>query len=104
MASSIRLKTRLKDGVTTIRAIIRHPMETGFRVDEESGEVVPAHYIKLVTIKHNGNTVMSCDWSRAVSKNPYLSFMFEGAKSGDSIELIWLDTKGKSDQTTSVID
>lgn len=103
MASSIRLKTRLQDGVTTIRAIIRHPMETGFRVDEETGEVVPAHYIKLVTVKHNGNTVMSCDWSRAVSKNPYLSFMFEGAKSGDSIELVWLDTKGESDQITSVI-
>ncbi len=103
MASSIRLQTRFKDGVTTVRAIIRHPMETGFRVDQETSEVVPAHYIKLVTINHNGNTVMSCDWSRAVSKNPYLSFMFEGAKPGDTIELMWLDTKGKSDQVASVI-
>ena len=103
MASSIRLKTRLKDGVTTVRAIIRHPMETGFHVDEETGETIPAHYIKLVTIKHNDKTIMSCDWSRAVSKNPYLSFMFEGANTGDKLELNWVDTKNKTDSVETLI-
>ena len=101
--STIRMRTRLNNGVTEVRAIIRHPMHTGFGVDEETKELIPAYYIRHVTIKHNDNEVMSCDWSRAVSKNPYFSFMFEGAESGDTIELSWVDTKGKTDSATSVI-
>ena len=102
--SSIRVRTRLREGITTVRAIIRHPMETGFRLDEETQEVVPAHYIKLVTIKHNGETVLSCDWSRAVSKNPYLSFEFSGAMVGDKLEMAWLDTEGKTDHAETIIE
>ncbi len=102
--STIRIRTRLKDGITTVRAIIRHPMETGFRFDEETQDVVPAHYIKLVTIKHNGEVVMSCDWSRAVSRNPYLSFVFTGAKPGDTLQLDWLDTEGKTDIVETTIE
>lgn len=104
MASSIRLKSRLKDGVTTVRAIIRHPMETGFHVDEETGEVIPAHYINLVTVKHNERVILSCDWSRAVSKNPYLSFMFDGAKPGDKLVLNWIDTKNNTDSVETLIE
>lgn len=103
MSSSIRLKTKTRNDVTTVRAIIRHPMETGFRVDKESGELVPAHYIKLVTVKHNDQIVLSCDWSRAVSKNPYLSFMFEGTKTGDKLELSWIDTKDETDTFETLI-
>lgn len=102
--STIRVRTRLKEGVTTVRAIIRHPMETGFRIDEETQEVVPAHYIKLVTVKHNGETVLSCDWSRAVSRNPYLSFEFTGATAGDKLELAWLDTEGETDSAETIIE
>lgn len=104
MSSTIRLKTKTRNNITTVRAIIRHPMETGFRVDENSGELVPTHYIKLVTAKHNGQIVLSCDWSRAISKNPYLSFMFEGAKTGDKLELGWLDTQGKTDSIETQIN
>lgn len=103
MNSSIRLKTKLRNNITTVRAIIRHPMETGFRIDDETGELIPAHFIKLVTVKHNNKMVLSCDWSRAVSKNPYLSFMFEGAKTGDKLELSWFDTKEKTDTFETVI-
>lgn len=104
MASSIRLQSRLRDGITTVRAIIRHPMETGFHVDEETGKVIPAHYINLVTVKHNGKIILSCDWSRAVSKNPYLSFMFEGAKHGDKLELSWVDIKNNTDSIETLIE
>jgi len=104
MASTIRLKTKTKDGITTVRAIIRHPMETGFRIDSETSELVPAHFINEVLVKHNDNVVMSCDWSRAVSKNPYLSFMFKGADSGDKLELIWRDNKNNSDSIETLIE
>jgi sulfur-oxidizing protein SoxZ len=104
MSSSIRLKTRTNAGVTTVRAIIRHPMETGFRIDNETAEIVPAHYINRVILKHKGNVVMSCDWSRAISKNPYLSFMFKGAKAGDKLELIWNDNKNNTDSIETLIE
>ncbi len=95
--SAIRVRSHLKDGVAIVEAIIRHPMHTGFGIDEDTKEIIPAHYIKLLTVKHNGNTVISCDWSRAVSKNPYFSFMFEGASKGDELELSWIDTEGETD-------
>ena len=99
--SGIRIKTRLRDDVAQVRSIIRHPMETGFRVNRETAEVIPAHYIQLVSITHNEKIVMECDWSRAVSKNPYLSFEFSGAKTGDSLSLTWVDNFGET-ETTSV--
>lgn len=104
MASSIRLKTRTNAGVTTVRAILRHPMETGFRIDSEDGELIPAHYINQVTVKHNNNVILSCDWTRAVSKNPYLSFMFKGAQIGDKLELSWHDNKNNTDSLETLIE
>jgi sulfur-oxidizing protein SoxZ len=103
MASSIRLKTKIRDGVTTVRAIIRHPMETGFRIDSETNEFIPPHYINEIVIKHNGSVVITCDWSRAISKNPYLSFMFEGATIGDKVELSWTDNRNNVDSTETLI-
>ena len=103
MASTIRLKTKTRNNVTTVRAIIRHPMETGFRIDDETGERIPEHYIKKILIKHNSNIIFSCNWSRAVSKNPYLSFMFKNSKIDDKIEITWFDTKDSTDSLETVI-
>ncbi|HIP68010.1 MAG TPA: thiosulfate oxidation carrier complex protein SoxZ, partial [Chromatiales bacterium] len=45
----------------------------------------------------NGKTVMTAYWSGGISKNPYLSFKFKGAKAGDTVKLSWADNMGKSD-------
>ena len=103
MTSTIRLKTKIKNNITTVRAIIRHPMETGFRISNETGKLIPAHYIKKVLVKHNNIIIFSCDWSRAVSKNPYLSLMFGNSKVGDKIEITWFDTEGNTDILETVI-
>ena len=103
MTSTIRLKSKTKNNITTVRAIIRHPMETGFRIDIETGDLVPEHYIKKVLVKHNAKVIFSCDWSRAVSKNPYLSFMFKNSKIGDEIEIAWFDSKDNTDSLETVI-
>jgi len=95
MARDIKVRTRITDGVATVRCIIRHPMETGFRVDSETGKPVPAHFIEQVCCYHRDELVLQCDWSRAVSKNPYLSFRFSGAQSGDIIRIAWVDNLGE---------
>lgn len=97
MANTIKVRTSIKDNITTVRVIIRHPMHTGFGTDEETGKYIPAHFIKHVIIKHKDKTVLHCDWSRAISRNPYLSFMFAGAMAGDPLTISWEDNKGDSD-------
>jgi len=103
MGDSIRIRTEHHDGWTTVRSIFRHPMETGFRVDAETGQTVPAHYITEVLCRHGADIVLRCEWSRAVSRNPYLSFEFSGARPGESISLAWTDNLGASDSATVTI-
>ncbi|MHC8440753.1 MAG: thiosulfate oxidation carrier complex protein SoxZ [Candidatus Eutrophobiaceae bacterium] len=103
MGKSIRLRTRLRQGTATVRAIIRHPMETGFRIEANTQRLVPTHYVEEVIATHNGKIALRCDWSRAISKNPYLAFEFNGAQVGDIVELAWRDNLGKTDKRETTL-
>lgn len=95
MAKPIKIKARNKDGLTTIRALMSHPMKVE-KKDKKTGKVKPAHFIQTVTCEHNGKAVLTAEWGAAVSANPYLSFKFKGANKGDTVKLSWVDNKGKS--------
>jgi len=95
--ASIKIRAKLSGDVTTVKALIKHPMETGLRKDKKTGKKIPAHFIQEVKCEHSGNAVMTALWGGAVSKNPYLSFKFKGAKAGDTLKLSWVDNKGESD-------
>lgn len=101
---TIRMRATVSDGVTSVRSIIRHPMDNGYTADPQSGEIRPAHYIQEVTCRHNDRVVLRCDWSRAVSKNPYLAFEFTGAGAGDSLTIAWRDNHGATDSASIVIE
>lgn len=103
MGDSIRVRTSFHEGLTTVRAIIRHPMDTGFAKDPETGAPIPMHFIREVECSHGGEVVLRCEWSRAVSRNPYLSFEFTGAKPGDAITISWRDNREQSDTATVAI-
>ena len=103
MANSIKIRAKAKGGVTTVKSLMTHPMETGLRKNKKTGELIPAHFIQEVVCKHNGNVVMSTEWGAAVSKNPYLSFKSSGGNKGDDIELTWKDNKGESDTASAQI-
>ena len=83
--------------MTAVKALINHPMETGLRKDKKTGKKIPAHFIQKVTCEHMGKTVITAHWGTAVSKNPFISFKFNGAKSGDTLKISWVDNKGESD-------
>ena len=104
MGSSIKVRTSIREGIATVRTIIRHPMHTGFEIDATTGEIIPAHYIETVTVRHVDKTIMQCDWSRAVSTNPYLSFAFSGARAGDPLSISWKDNKNGSDSVEVKIE
>ncbi|MGD2075013.1 MAG: thiosulfate oxidation carrier complex protein SoxZ [Gammaproteobacteria bacterium] len=101
--ASIKIRAKIDGDVTTVKALISHPMETGLVKDKKTGKLIPAHFIQEVTCDHGGNNVMTAFWGPAVSKNPYLSFKFTGAKAGDSLTLSWVDNKGESDSIETKI-
>jgi sulfur-oxidizing protein SoxZ len=100
---SIRLRASNKGGVATVKALITHPMETGQRKNKKTGKKVPAHFIQTVSGKHNGKEVVLAEWGPAISKNPYVSFQFAGAKKGDSVEITWSDNKGGSESASTKV-
>jgi sulfur-oxidizing protein SoxZ len=95
--SSIKIRIKPVESACLVRILISHPMETGRRLDKESGETIAAHFIQEVKIEHNGKVIARCQFGTAVSRDPYLSFRLRGAKSGDSVRVSWLDNLGQSD-------
>ena len=95
MDNTIRVRTKLEGDVVQMRVLISHPMETGLRKDD-AGQIVPAHFIELVSFTHKERTILSAQWGPAVSRNPYLSFKFRGAAKGDKITISWVDNQGGS--------
>jgi sulfur-oxidizing protein SoxZ len=96
MAGGMKIRAQIKDGVTEVKMVIIHPMETGRRKND-FGELEPAHFIQLVTATINGKAVMEAQWGTGISKNPYLTFRLRNAKLGDKIGVRWEDNKGQSD-------
>jgi len=103
MAKSIKIRAKTKEGVTTVKALMTHAMETGLRKDKKTGKMIPAHFIQNVTAKHNDKEILNAEWGGSVSKNPYLSFKFEGGAKGEEVEISWSDNKGGSDSASAQI-
>lgn len=91
----IKMRAQLKAGITEVKMLMSHPMETGRRKND-LGEVVPAHFIQLVTATLNGRAVFEAQWGTGVSKNPYLTFYLNNAKVGDKIGVVWHDNLGEA--------
>jgi sulfur-oxidizing protein SoxZ len=103
MANAVKVRTKLDGDVALIRLLISHPMETGLRKDPE-GQLVPAHFIELLTITYKDRTVLSAQWGPAVSRNPYLAFRFKGAQKGETIKISWVDNMGESRTDEAAIE
>lgn len=97
MAKSIRMKAvSSKDGIVEVKALINHPMESGMRKDKQSGQFIPAHFIKSITVTANEQIIMTALWGVGVSKYPFVGFKYKGKK-GDKVKLVWVDNKGEQD-------
>ncbi len=79
------------------------PMETGLRKDKKTGKKIPPNHITEVTAEHDGNVAMTANCGGATSQNPYLSFKFTGAASGDKITITWVDNMGMGDSAEAAI-
>jgi len=90
----IRARALLQsDGVCEIKALMRHPMETGQRKDE-AGNAIPAHFITEVKASVGDRVLMQSFWGAAVSQNPSIGFRATGLNEGDQVAVEWTDNKG----------
>jgi len=103
MASKIKVKVKLNGDVAEVKSLMLHPMETGSRKDPDLGATIPAHYITELTFLNNGQNVMTVHCSTAVSRDPYFSFSFSGAKAGDTLAVRWVDNLGETDSVEAVL-
>lgn len=98
MAPTIKLSAKLKGSVADIKSLMLHPMDTGSRINPDTGNTIPAHHITQLIFTNNGKQVMVANFSTAISKNPFFGFSFEGAKAGDILKASWVDNLGEADE------
>lgn len=82
----VKARAKVKDGVITVKALMTHPMESGFRKDKKTKELIPANYIETVTISKGGTVAATATLTGGISKNPYVAVSFAGA-AGDKIKI-----------------
>ena len=100
---NMRMSAKLKDGITEVKMVINHPMETG-RKKDDFGALIPQHFIQQLSVMLNGKTVLEAQWGTGIAKNPYLTFRLKGAKVGDKLETNWLDNLGETGQGEVVVE
>ena len=81
-----------KGEIIEIKTLISHRMESGQRTDE-TGERIPRNIIKKFICTYNDEVVFEADWYPAISANPYQSFHYKAAESGE-FTFTWKDDDG----------
>jgi sulfur-oxidizing protein SoxZ len=92
----IRLK-RVDADTTEVSVLISHPMETGQRVNPQTQEKIPPHFVQKLTFLHNGREVAVMDLAQGVSKDPLIAVRIARAVKGDTIGVRWSDNLGGKD-------
>jgi sulfur-oxidizing protein SoxZ len=103
MARQTQIRAQMKEGAAEVRVRVTHPMETGQRVNPQTKEKIPAHYIQKMTFSVNGKQVAVTDLGPAISKDPLVGVRLKGAKAGDKVTVSWNDNKGESGSAEAVI-
>ena len=93
MGDPMRIRATENGGVTEVKILMKHDMESGQRKDA-TGKVIPEWHINTVTAKIKDKEVFAAQFGPAVSKDPFLNFKVKGAAKGDKISVTWLDNRG----------
>jgi sulfur-oxidizing protein SoxZ len=95
----INVPAKAKKGeVITIKTLISHEMETGYR-HNNVGKRIPRNIITSFVCTYNGQEVFRADLYPAIAANPFLSFTTVATASG-TFEFEWTGDNGFS-QTES---
>ena len=103
MNYSTRMKITEIGGAHQILCEIRHPMESGDRLDPNSGNKIPANYITQVVFRVNEEIRAELLLGKYVSKNPVVGTQINYLSAGDRIHILWQDISGNSGETVGQI-
>ncbi len=95
--ASIRIsvpKTAQVGDVIELKALIQHPMESGFRRGSR-GEVIERDIITRFECHYDDELVFEADFFPAVAANPLITFHTRAVRSG-TLEFRWTDQAGVS--------
>jgi sulfur-oxidizing protein SoxZ len=80
-------KTARRGDTIEIKALILHPMETGFRPGT-NGRIIPRNIIEHFSARWNGEEIFAMTFSPALAANPFVSF-FTVARESGRIDFLW---------------
>lgn len=78
--------------VIALRALIAHPMETGYRPGAD-GRVLPRDILRRFSCRYDGELVFAAELHPAIAANPYLAFHMLATASG-TLEFEWTGDQG----------
>lgn len=79
--------------IIEIKALIRHPMETGYRVDAR-GQPIQRHIVQRFTVTYGDEEVFRMDLTQGVAANPFIAFHTVATRSGELV-FTWEDDRGE---------
>ncbi len=89
----VRVPATAKPGeMIEIKTLISHEMESGQRRDAQ-GKPIARKIINTFSAAFNGKTVFEATWHPAISANPYQSFFYKAAETGEFV-FVWKDDDG----------
>jgi sulfur-oxidizing protein SoxZ len=89
----VRVPEKARAGeVIEIRAMIDHPMESGFRLNNV-GKPIPREIVESFVCEYDGREVFRATLHPAISTNPYLVFHTRVLRSGE-LKFTWRDDQG----------
>lgn len=102
MLGRLQVPPEVKRGeVFSVRVIVQHPMETGFRRDY-NGRAIPLHIVDRLACRYGGREVFRVELGSGIAANPYFVFPVVAAESGD-ITVEWSDDRGESGRVTATV-
>jgi sulfur-oxidizing protein SoxZ len=85
-------KTAKRGDTIEIKALILHPMETGFRPGT-NGRMIPRNIIEQFSARWNGEEIFRMAFSPAIAANPFVSF-FTVARESGRVDFLWTGDQG----------
>ena len=78
--------------IITIRTLIAHPMESGFRRDA-AGAAIPRDILVRFECRLDDELVFAADLAPGTAANPYIAFRLR-AERGGRLTFVWRDQHG----------
>jgi len=101
--NNISIKAVEQKGITILKILIRHPMETGQRKDED-GKLIPINFINKITITTKNITIFTANLGPSIAKDPNLFIKTKALKKGDVFNIVWQTSSGGEKKQQGLVE